>query len=678
MINRFPREYVLVELCAHVEQTLLCSFSYFPICVIVFSSEFKRKNEFRRISETLRLHQQQSSMRSTSMMLPGQNAQTSAQPVDPLTRILETRNHQLRVASELGLWSVAFQTVDETYQLLAKKRPTHTQLINYYSNLAKILFMSSNPQQRQLFHAACVLKHSNLVPAAADQAVLAVLAATVSDSLLGSLMSDSAATATETQEATDQTSSFVGFDKTARLVTLTGTGAVPTAESLLSELIAKDLVSNASGTVREIYTLFQSKEAGSINAKLPALLAALPTDLVQYVPALRRAALVKVTKDMQRMYSCMRMDKFELLTKGLLPLEESIKLLGQLKRIDQIEVCIDMQSKTIAFTSAVSSSVSSGLGALECAVSVISRSAAALRNKAQEASILGQAEELLFDEDAFFTKLEADRRRCESRRNASDARKDAIEQDQVRKAQELADQIQKAEEERLEADAKARAAEQARKEQEARKREDLLVKAKAIVEKIVAVGGTGPGTDDELVKLGLEKLEQMLKDQVAKERQDRISKRRNEARRLEHTARLIREAENERTLQWRETVHASDLGEFEQMAAEKADEWNKAAAQKKASVDALMPFADILSEWKGKQTAEFEKKVAARAEERRLKLAMKTAAMAGSSNRDSGDVDPAESEVAPISNMSRDEFKEMAKSLPSWKDSATASPPIDD
>ena len=630
-------------------------------------SEFKRKNEFRRISETLRLHQQQSSMRSSSMVMASQNAnQTPA--VDPLTRILETRNHQLRVASELGLWSVAFHTVEETYQLLSKKRPTQAQLINYYSNLAKILFMSSNPQQRQLFHAACVLKHANLVASNADQAVLAVLAAGVSDSLIGGLMTETAAAAAEAQEG----ESVGGFDKTARLVTLTGTGAVPTAETLLSDLIAKDMASNASESVKEIFALLTSKESGSINAKLPGLLASLPEELAQYASALRRVALVKVTKDMQQMYSCMRLDKFEILTNGLLPLEESIKLLGQLKRIDQIEVAIDFASKTIAFNSAVSSSVSSG----DCAVSVLTRAAVAIRNKAREAEILQAAQEVLFDEDSFFARLEADRKRCDSRRNASDARKQAIEDEQVRKAQDLADQLQKAEEERLEADAKARQAEQTRREYEAHKRQDIIAKAKTVVEKMVACGAgseVSSLTEDDLVKLGLVKLDAMLKAQVAKERTERISKRRNESRRLEHTARLVREAENERIAEWAENVHKDDTAVFEKMAADKADEWRKAAELKKASVDALMPFASLLTEWKNKRTAEFEHKIAAKAEERRARLAAKAAATEASRQM-SNDSDAVESEVAPTSNMSRDEFKEMAKSLPSWRD---ASPPVE-
>jgi hypothetical protein len=601
------------------------------------------------------------------MVVPGQANQNGAVPVDPLARILETRNHQLRVASELGLWSVAFHTVDETYQLLSKKRPSQTQLVNYYSSLAKILFMSSNPQQRQLFHAACVLKHTNLVPTNADQAVLAVLAAGVSDSLIGALMTESAAASAEAAEG-----EVVGFDKVARLVTLTGTGAVPTPETLMSDLIAKDVVSNASETVKEIYGLLTTKEAGAINAKLPSLLNALPAELAQYMPALRRVAIVKVTKDMHQMYSCMRLDKFEALTSGLLPLEESIKLLGQLKRIDQIEVSIDFESKTIAFNSASSSSVSSGEGA----ISVLTRAAEGIRHKAREDQIMQSAEELLFDEDSFFPRLEAERKRCDSRRNASDSRKQAIEDEQIRKAQELADQLQKAEEERLEADAKARQAEQTRREYEAHKRQDMISKAKTVVEKMVACGAgseVSSLTEDDLVKLGLVKLEAMLKAQVAKERAERISKRRNESRRLEHTARLVREAENERIAEWAENVYKSDLAVFEQMAADKAEEWRKAAEAKKASVDALMPFASLLTEWKTKRTVEFEHKLAAKAQERKARLAAKVAATA-SSRQISNESDAVESEVAPTSTMSRDEFKEMAKSLPSWRD---ASPPVE-
>jgi hypothetical protein len=127
---------------------------------------------------------------------------------------------------------------------------------------------------------------------------------------------------------------------------------------------------------------------------------------------------------------------------------------------------------------------------------------------------------------------------------------------------------------------------------------------------------------------------------------------------------LIRQAENERIAQWTEQVYEKDMLVFEQMAAEKAEEWRQAAEQKKASINALLPLAELLSEWKGKRTVEFAHKLAQRAEERRLRLA---AAMANRSDKE-------DSEVAPISNMSRDEFKEMARTLPSWKD---ASPPTE-
>ncbi len=620
-----------------------------------FSSEFKRKNEFRRITETLRLHQQQSTVRS-SMNLPGQS---NGPVVDPLVRILDTRSHQLRVASDLGLWSVAFHTAEEMYQLLSKKRPTQTQLVNYYSNLAKILAVSSNPQQKQLFHAVCVLKHSSLASGVADQAVLAVLAASVSENLV-TMVSEAVATP-ETTEGAEPVQ-----DKAARLVTLTGSGAVPTPESLMSDLIAKDIVSHASEPVRKIYQLMTG-DAGALNAGLGSLIASLPSGLEMYISSLQRAALVKVTKDMQRMYSCMRLDKFESLTKDLMPLEESMRLLGQLKRIDQVNVMIDYESRTISFASVVASSASSGVSTAACAMSVIARAAAAIRSQTRAESVMQAAQDVLFDEDAFFTRLEAERKRCEERRNASDSRKEAIEQDQVRKAQELADQLQKAEEERLDADARQRAAEQTRREYLAKKREDMIVKAKAIVEKMIATGGgaeVANMTDDQLTTLGLDKLDQMFKAQFAKERSDRISKRRNESRRLEHTARLIRQAENERIAQWTEQVYEKDMSVFEQMAAEKAEEWRQAAEQKKASINALLPLAELLSEWKGKRTVEFAHKLAQRAEERRLRLA---AAMANRSDKE-------DSEVAPISNMSRDEFKEMARTLPSWKD---ASPPTE-
>ena len=548
-------------------------------------------------------------------------------PIDPLARVIETRNCQMKVAIELGLWSVAFYTADEMYSLLSKKRPSQTQLVSYYSNLAAILWMSSNAAQHQLFHAACLLKLFNLVDgtsAAADAATLAVLASAVPDVIVES------GSGFVAEEGTD-----FGAEKTARLAALCG--GLPTRQTLMSDLLSKDLVSVCSAPVASLFAILTSdKHAGD----LAPLLSSLPSELEQYVPALRRVALVKLTKEMRGMYSCIGFARFASLTENILPLDESIKLLGQLKRSDQIDVAIDFASQTISFVG-TAPSASSG-------VDRIRQIARQLRFRANEPALVAAAESLL-GEESLVGRLDRERRACEDRRAATEARKEALEKDAVRKAQDLSEQLQKAEEERIQADAVARATEQARREAEAKKREEELQRAKAIVERMVATGGSLAAdvadlTDEDLAKLGVEKLERLQKEQLAKERADRISKRRNESRRLEHTSRLLRVAGNAKIEEWANTVHQKDKDAFAQIAAEKADEWHKAAASKRAAVAALVPFAQLLGEFRKTKTDEFNHKLAARAEEHRQRM------------------------HSPAASMSRDEFKEMAKSLPGWKE----------
>lgn len=569
----------------------------------------------------------------------------------------------MKVASELGLWSTAFHTAEELFALLSKKRPSQSQLITYYSNLAKILLMSTNSQQNQLFHAACVLKHAalNLSSEAADEAVLAVLSTRSAGDFAIQISAD-------TQTADEFTTDF-NAEKAARLTTLTGSGNVPTCETLLSDLIAKDLVSHASDSVKQIYAMLTDSKVSSktLNEKLPLLLKQLPQaeQLACYRPSLVRVALVKVTRDLQSMFSCIRFDKFQALTGGLLQLEESIKLLGQLKRTDQIDVVVDFKAKTISFGASSPSASSSG------ALDVLTQSASLVRSYRSSNRIAEKAAALLFDEEAFFNRLEKERKRCEERRNASDSRKDAIEHENIKKAQELADQLKRAEEERLEADARVRAAEVARRETEAKKRAEILTKAKVLIDKIIATGGAAEVSnlnDDAIVELGIDKLDQILKNQVAKERLERINKRRNESRRLEHTARLLRLAGNEKISQWAESIYAKDKAVFSQMAQEKAEEWKKAAEAKRASINALTPFANLLGKWKATKVEEFNHKLALRAEERRLKSSKLH------SRQVSDDSEAMESDVAPTSTLSRDEFKEMARSLPSWKDPSPVDP----
>ena len=692
--NRSAQSNLLDHMITGVE-TSLCLLHFVPMLNIVslsypfpntlhisLSSEFKRKNEFRRICETLRLHQQQSYTRSTSHAAAAIAAavggtQSAVAQVDPVVRTVETRNYQLKVAIELGLWSVAFQTVDEIYSLLSKKRPTPNQMITYYSNLAKILWMSSSSQQHQVFHAACLLKffaissnissQETVLGQIADSAILAVLCTSVPDALaaIAGPMETTTTDADGTQTVVDITA-----EKTARLTILTGCGGVPTTQSLMSDIIARDLLSVCSEPVGKIHAALVS---GSKDvAETASLISGLNGELAKYVPGLRRVALVKAIKEMQSMYSCLKFEKFETMTAAIMPLTESVRLLGQLKRTDQIDVSVDYHSKTISFGS--SPSASSGLGMIDCAVESLRMAAARVRAAARSAKVAELAQELLFDDDAFAARLEKERRKCIDRRLATDARKDAIEQDTIRRANELAEQLQRAEEERLEADAKARAAEQSRREYEAKKREDMLFKAKALVERMVQLGGpiaqeVSAMSDDQLAALGLAKLEAMQKDQFAKERQDRITKRRNESKRIEYTARLVRLAENEKITEWSRTVYEQDKEFFAKIAAEKADEWRSAAEAKKASIDALLPFSDLLSEWKNNRMDEFAHKLALKAEERRQKILAKQASdAAGSSPRAS----ESGSNVAPTSTISRDEFKEMAKSLPTWRADASA------
>lgn len=599
--------------------------------------------------------------------------------MDPVVRTVETRNYQLKVAIDLGLWSVAFQTVDEIYTLLSKKRPSPSQMVCYYSNLAKILWMSSSSQQHQLFHAACLLKFfaisSNIssqepvIGQIADSAILAVLCTSVADALVA--IAGPVETTTTDADGT-QTVIDVAAEKTARLTTLTGCGGVPTTQSLMSDIIARDLLSVCSESVRKLYTVLVA--SGSKDAHETAqLISSLPDELIKYAPGLRRVALVKAVKEMQSMYSCIKFEKFETMTNAIMPLTESVRLLGQLKRTDQIDVSVDYHSKTISFGS--SPSASSGLGMIECAVESLRMAAARVRAAARSGRVAELANELLFDDDSFAARLEKERQKCTDRRLATDARKDAIEQETIRRANELAEQLERAEEERLEADARARAAEQSRREYEAKKREDMLFKAKALVERMVQLGGpiaqeVSAMSDDQLAELGLAKLEAMQKEQFAKERQERIAKRRNESKRIEYTARLVRMAENEKINEWSQTVYKQDKEFFAKIAAEKADEWRRAAETKKASIDALLPFSDLLSGWKNKQMDEFAHKLALKAEERRQRLLAKQAA--GSDPSGSPHASEVESNVAPTSTLSREEFKEMAKSLPTWRNDASA------
>jgi hypothetical protein len=643
---------------------LSSSYTSPPPIPISLSSEFKRKNEFRRICETLRLHQQQSSIRSNAAaaIVAGMNQPVT---VDPWTRTLETRHYQFKIAVELGLWSVAFYTVEEIHTLLMKKRPSVPQLIAYYRALSKVLWMSANSDQHQFFHSAALMKLFSLLVSSgdetrgsvADQLVLAVLTCSVAESV-------PVAASEHTGNVGDE-SGLSAAEKSARLTTIVGCTGVPSYQSLMSDLVSKDVLVYCSEGVRRMHAIATEdtsrKATGWINTQFESVVSSLdPTLVDQFGLSLRRLVIVKVTREMQAMYSRVRFEKLEALTSSILPLADSIKLLGQLNRTEQIDVSVDYASRTISFGTTSNPSASSGVRAVTEAVASIRSVARRIRAPLLEAKMSEIAAEMLFDEENLAAAIEAERTKCVNRRDATECRKDTLEKEAIQRANDIADQIQKAEEERLEADARTRAEEVSRKEYEAHKRQDVLFKAKQIIDRVKSLPATCGDqiivdllkmNDDQVFALGLAKLEAIQKEQFAKEKEIRVAKRRNESKRIEHTSRAIRLAENEKINEWAQTVYDTDKSFFEQIASEKAEEWRKANEAKRSSINALVPFASVIGSWKSGKLDEFNHKLALKVEEKRMKSGTDTPDSSVSNH-----------------NITRDEFKEMAKSLPNWKE----------
>ena len=218
-----------------------------------FCQKYERKNEFRRLSEILRIHlngltkqQQNPNQQNQGVMLS--NPETAQ-------LLIEVRFAQLNVATKLELWQESFRSVEDIHNLttLTKMTPPGEMMCVYYTRLAQIFWKAKN----YLFHAFSCLKYFRLLQKVKEDITDAQKAALSSQVLLAAL--------SVPITAGDDTDLGFDFDtqkeKNYRMATLLGFSSPLSRAEFISNLTSKGVLDLVYPEVSQLFKLMENKSS---------------------------------------------------------------------------------------------------------------------------------------------------------------------------------------------------------------------------------------------------------------------------------------------------------------------------------------------------------------------------------------------------------------------------------
>ncbi|ORZ38732.1 hypothetical protein BCR44DRAFT_1427697 [Catenaria anguillulae PL171] len=508
-----------------------------------------RKNEFRRLCETLRLH-----LAGLPRAASQHNGINLSDP-EVLQRFLDTRFLQLQTANDMELWQESFRSAEDIYQLLvmagsliapnAANTPgamagllpaalfTHkrhgakmTQMVaQYYQKMTQIFTVSED----RLFLAAAWNKYQSWVgnlrgnAALGEQELARVASHVVVSALAAPVFSD----------PVDPDATYMRFNRKARLAQMLGMPDVPDRDSLLRDASAKGILGKVPAHVRGLY---EAMEAGFhplmvAEATRPHL-AALEQDaaFAKYVPHLRTVIVASVLKNIASMYSTISLPTVLDLTSvsegealDLFTLERVV-LLGNQKR--QFNIKINYLTQTLEFVTETAAPDLASLLELPLFTAYIEQERHTVFERARE-SVEQEHQAALARQAVIEQKKiaaeQAEKRKVEEETRARQ-RKVAEEREALQK--KMADEAAKREVERLE------------REREEMKRQE----ARKIAEALKAKSGMTIA-DEDLDKLDPQAIFALQAEQIRKERELLEGKMKALVKRADHFERAMRKEE---------------------------------------------------------------------------------------------------------------------------------------
>ena len=307
-----------------------------------FCQKYNRKLELRRLCELLRSHVQ---WYSKSHQPNNINLSNS----DSFQLHLDTRFVQLNVTVELELWQEAFRTVEDLHGLVyhAKKFPKAASLAVYYEKLMQVFLMSDNGLYHAYAYKLFFFQQKQVKTFSPEERTeiasavfLCALASPILTPVRLSLGSNNSYIEQEEQDA-----------RANRLASLLFLQKTPSRDSLIQELLAKDILQMVSPELVELYKLLEVDfQPLVLHKKLTPILAVIEANpsLARYAPALKQVALARVLLQVSQVYSSLKLTTLAELAPFATPLAIEKHVVDMSKRGD-ISVRVNHLTQSVVF-----------------------------------------------------------------------------------------------------------------------------------------------------------------------------------------------------------------------------------------------------------------------------------------------------------------------------------------
>ncbi|KAL3797871.1 hypothetical protein HJC23_006909 [Cyclotella cryptica] len=454
-----------------------------------FCGEYKRRVEFRRLSDMMRMHL--GNLQKYGLMSRFEEGKSSNKvrgwegwTAESIELHLQTRFVQLETASSLRLYTEGFRTVEDIYNILQISRarrkipgvnippPKAKIMAAYYEKLTNLFWVSEN----YLFHAFAWYKYYSLckeynrgmsAETRQMQASAVLLAALSIPKNTSDIRKNKPATG-DRLAIQSTVEDDIAKEKMARMATLLGFHTrEPSREAILAEIRAKNIMDDVPQYLRELYVILEAttdpldmvekarplldtlrRETGVLADGVAASGdvddAAEDTALGRYVKPLTNVLLLKLIFNISAAYHTISLDHVKKLTSGLgvsfEQMEKSIVLSSQSRalsvRIDHRAGCIRFGSAALERRAALYADVRSTLESEH--IATLERKVVIEKRKEEAERII---QEKLREEERQRKQEEMARKAEEERRLARESK--MREKEKIQKIQDEMDALEK-------------------------------------------------------------------------------------------------------------------------------------------------------------------------------------------------------------------------------------------